>query len=1058
MDLSLFPAPLGEYDKQRTGKQFTVRSANSPSYSLTRRPGVRKRETAEDVEERERQMTDAAINAENKEERDAGYQATTWSSSVKDESKEKDASGYPVPTNQSSKADKTPPESGADGREKTEFERQGRTEGKRYNLPSRSKSLDWKIGARSSVPGSRADTSITSPKIGGDLSEQPGGLLDGKMGTEIGMMGGAAFSVQDYKSAGATYSQHRISVNPTSPISNTINRGNSLPYRFRSQSGPSSKFPESSNGPKGGESIQERIEKLLGSASEKSASFPRRFSGGENKCPLQSRMAVICTQKDTNTFGCEGSLPPDTNTAKEKSATGQRQSQFHSRYSDEVKWGKWTIESGTKSLDRARSKNTKAAQIRSIRTAGEITDTTKPSSFLEIFKDSSEFSEKSLKVGNEDRRPQFQDEKTNEMLSEKSGRLSAQEKEKEKNERAKEQTVQKTGSVDEDVFETNPQKSTLNTVETKKMLLVPSVESVRKKISQFEALTQRAAGQVPLPRRTFSVPTPFRKGFQGIKKSGSAKEISGRSDIEEGLKEAGEKEKAMGGGKKFASERSLSVDEVGLRRGKMETGGNCLLDETNFSEDFCKNSRLKEKLHIPLNEGGQRQSRKTYLDETDFSKVFHVQLNPHCEATSPGSDDDKIPTNLPDNSPFISPSPQTENDGCIAEKKKTRDLTNADESEGSAAPPLPLTLHNSSYSDLSGLHYSDVKTVGPKGKKFKFDPSAWLAGLNPDYKVFDDDEDDYEDDDESTQVDEDSNYDSDSGESSGTITSNMSQSDRRSFSVSLSELWNFAGPDSDLDEDNDVWQSTTRRSVSMCSDISDVSVFSCVSMLPTEELDKLLQDVRKLGDDALQDTDGVQVVVLHKEVGVGLGFSLAGGVDQNKPITVHRVFHSGVAAHEGSIREGDQVLSINGTALSGSPHLEVLRVLKKAKAKNPGVVVLRRGDVSSPLNKGVQECNEEATQAQYETGQRVQLQKKGRDLGFSLQGGVDSSEGNRPLTVKKIFQGGPFDKVCPGDEVIEIEGMSMVGMRRLDAWSFIKKLPPGPVEMVLRRPLKHVPS
>lgn len=38
----------------------------------------------------------------------------------------------------------------------------------------------------------------------------------------------------------------------------------------------------------------------------------------------------------------------------------------------------------------------------------------------------------------------------------------------------------------------------------------------------------------------------------------------------------------------------------------------------------------------------------------------------------------------------------------------------------------------------------------------------------------------------------------------------------------------------------------------------------------------------------LQDYEDVQVVVLHKEVGVGLGFSLAGGVDQNKPITVRR--------------------------------------------------------------------------------------------------------------------------------------------------------------------------
>lgn len=38
----------------------------------------------------------------------------------------------------------------------------------------------------------------------------------------------------------------------------------------------------------------------------------------------------------------------------------------------------------------------------------------------------------------------------------------------------------------------------------------------------------------------------------------------------------------------------------------------------------------------------------------------------------------------------------------------------------------------------------------------------------------------------------------------------------------------------------------------------------------------------------LQDYDDVQVVVLHKDIGVGLGFSLAGGVDQNKPVTVRK--------------------------------------------------------------------------------------------------------------------------------------------------------------------------
>ncbi len=52
--------------------------------------------------------------------------------------------------------------------------------------------------------------------------------------------------------------------------------------------------------------------------------------------------------------------------------------------------------------------------------------------------------------------------------------------------------------------------------------------------------------------------------------------------------------------------------------------------------------------------------------------------------------------------------------------------------------------------------------------------------------------------------------------------------------------------------------------------------------------------------------------------------------------------------------------------------------------------------------------------------------------------------------------GGPVDKVHPGDEVVEIGGVSMVGMRRLEAWTLIRGLPPGPVDVVLRRPLKHL--
>ncbi len=82
------------------------------------------------------------------------------------------------------------------------------------------------------------------------------------------------------------------------------------------------------------------------------------------------------------------------------------------------------------------------------------------------------------------------------------------------------------------------------------------------------------------------------------------------------------------------------------------------------------------------------------------------------------------------------------------------------------------------------------------------------------------------------------------------------------------------------------------------------------------------------------------------------------------------MFPSGVAAQEGSIREGDQVLSINGTALCGYAHWEALRALRRAKTRELGVVVLRRGGISSVCKGGALTNNSEPTQTQFtETGE-----------------------------------------------------------------------------------------
>lgn len=1115
MDLSFLPTPVTECNK-RTGAHFTVRSANSPSYSLTRRPGVRKqkgfsedeREGAEDVGESERYGTNPSTNGENQEDGVAGYQARTGGrSSVKDQQEEKETSGHEM----------FPKLSRDDTGDKmitvSALESQGRTEKRRFNLSSKSQSLDWRMDGQSPVWGTRADTIR-----GGDINKQPGGLDE--RGTRAEAVRGRLMpSIHVNNSAGGTnVAQER---NPVSHLSQTldrVSRGHSLPYRLRSQSGPGSWFTETATsfGPKGGQSILERIEKLYGSAgfgkaednstirdySTTSAdispqqssyqrgaggTFPRRLSLGEKYClsPMQSIKSVTwTTQKDTS--GSESSLSPGKS---RRSSGGQWQEKVQGKYSQEsaVNWGKGLVEIGTQSLDRARSRNTLAAQIRSARVAGGIT-ALDSSSFLEeetsvALKDSSEFRERGANGSKHQDRASHGKEKgeTNGINV------------------AKEKTEMKSDIAEVDVFESNPNKTTLKSIERKNFtdnLSVPSAASVRNKINQFEALSQRAqglaSGHPPMPKRAFSVPTQHSSVHDGVKKSGSAKAIGGLRDKWEGSKEGCEvhdeaEEKVTGAGKKHLLERFLSVDEVGLARKERERSeweGEKEADSgDNCSEDFGKYARLKSALEIPLNGGAQRRRRNVHIDETDFAKVSSpedargkditanntpsslpssssdttatVQKVALSGDSPPASDDDTTPTNTPNHSPLLSPTAQMEKASPIADTHVgTSVFTHAATTPDPDSSPPPRPLAASSHSNLPDLISPDDRTAHQKRKKKVLDLDAWVAGLNSAIKVWNADE-DYEDDDESTQKDDDSNYDSDSGESSVTITSNMSQSDHRSFCVSLSDLCNFAGVDYESENDSDEWQSTGRRSASLSS---DVSALSYVSVMPSEELDRLLEDVRSLGDNNLQDYDDVQVAVLHKEVGVGLGFSVAGGVDQNKPVTVHRVFHSGVAAQQGSIREGDQVLSINGTALCGHAHWEVLRVLRRAKNRETGVVVLRRGGVSGVPKSGVQTSVPGPTQTLFtEAGQQmcVCLEKNSRDLGFSLEGGVGSSLGNRPLTVQKIFQGGPVEKVCPGDQVLEIEGVSVVGMRRLEAWALIRKLPPGPVDVILCRPLNH---
>ncbi|XP_038258498.1 PDZ domain-containing protein 2 isoform X3 [Dermochelys coriacea] len=253
-----------------------------------------------------------------------------------------------------------------------------------------------------------------------------------------------------------------------------------------------------------------------------------------------------------------------------------------------------------------------------------------------------------------------------------------------------------------------------------------------------------------------------------------------------------------------------------------------------------------------------------------------------------------------------------------------------------------------------------------------------------------------------------------------------------------------------------------------------------VSTLDQQKLQSVLSSVKAKYDiitvlqevkEQAESKEDAYFVVLNKEEGAGLGFSVAGGIDlEQKSIIVHRVFSKGVASQEGTIRCGDLILSINGMSLAGSIHGDVLNAVHQARLHKYAVIVIEkkkdREKISSRLEisatsrkhfvPGKDVTMEIGTGPNVDMSDvvSVELWKTSAGLGFSLDGGKASISGDRPLLVKRIFKGGAAEqagKIEAGDEIVAISGKSLLGLMHYDAWNIIKSVPEGPVQLLIRK-------
>ncbi|KAM6228478.1 LOW QUALITY PROTEIN: PDZ domain-containing protein 2-like [Spheniscus humboldti] len=244
------------------------------------------------------------------------------------------------------------------------------------------------------------------------------------------------------------------------------------------------------------------------------------------------------------------------------------------------------------------------------------------------------------------------------------------------------------------------------------------------------------------------------------------------------------------------------------------------------------------------------------------------------------------------------------------------------------------------------------------------------------------------------------------------------------------------------------------------------SVLSAV--IPKCDVAAMLQEVKAQA----KGKEDAYFVVLCKEEGAGLGFSVAGGIDlEQKSVTVHRVFSKGVASQEGTINQGDLVLSISGKSLASLVHGDVLNVLHQAKLYKYAVIVIQKkkdkANNSSRLEISAtgRKCAVSGKDVSMEIGTDpnldmndvicIELLKTSAGLGFSLHGGKASIAGDRPSLIKRLFKGGAAEQYGKetGDEILAVSGKSVLGLMHYNAWNIIKSVPEGPFQLLIR---KHI--